>query len=486
MKQLLLWLLVLYIPIQSKQLFVADTQAFLESIQEQNYEHVSLIQEAFFCFDNLDNSKAGFDCYIHSTSIQTLLQVDASQDVILHRAQLLMFAHLYFKLFSLFTLSLHFKLQEGIVAKNYWQQENFEQSLSWRKKSLSSWLHCPSYKKSIISHIKTLIIVEDKIAELLGVICYNKHILSTATGLDNLEQTLLQVIESYHDIFAIKTCEISCQHLSQLYKKIKCVGYTSNMVLKKHKDLYILRYKGTFLSAATLLCVSWVLHQKYKEMVDEVLRKLPIVIDSFVQEHTLDPLHGLKETLWDRKSQRFSKPDFKKFKLEEIKPPDSVWKYLLFYLPEKLCKKVFDTGLHNYNEKMKLIDESVDIINQLLERQWVTIYLAGMGPVFLMMYGTHRLTGYITRESHIKPMRMIIRDIDRLLNTCTSYNDRSFINDGKLMSFVFQFKQYASFLERDELLVMQQDFQDLLSFNLSYLQKQKVVERMYRTYSFLK
>jgi hypothetical protein len=146
-----------------------------------------------------------------------------------------------------------------------------------------------------------------------------------------------------------------------------------------------------------------------------------------------------------------------------------------------------DAGIESVNEARE------KVINPMIETMELTLYIAmiGLGIFggYLAYAGISKgYKHYIKHENWYVPMRYIVRSIDQLLNKITRSDEDKpdFAQDGKMYMLIQHLKEYISCLSGEELFLMNNDINELLSFDLNYYQKRGIVQRMYKTYAFLK
>jgi hypothetical protein len=140
-----------------------------------------------------------------------------------------------------------------------------------------------------------------------------------------------------------------------------------------------------------------------------------------------------------------------------------------------------------YNKKI-----GEELLNPVIECIELNVYLlmvaTVLGGSYIVGSGIKKgYNHYIKHENWYVPMRYIIRSIDKLLNKITRADDKpDFAQEGKLYMLIQHLNEYTICLKGEELFLMNNDIEELLSFDLNYYQKRGIVQRMYKTYEFLK
>lgn len=170
----------------------------------------------------------------------------------------------------------------------------------------------------------------------------------------------------------------------------------------------------------------------------------------------------------------------------EIKLP----KNFNFKIPCNDVNKVWDTLNAIVKELAPTIKGGIDVGNETLRNQNLMLAIVAIAPALIIAYSGYRLTNhtynkYIKHESWYRPMQLLMRDMDRILNKLTTTKDLSYADDGALHLLTLQLKKFVICLPNEELQLIEQDLAELAAYHLSYEQKRGVLERMYRTYEFL-
>lgn len=448
----------------------------LENMQKDFLKNCAMQEEegqkickAFVLFDELCRSSATYSEIVNTSSIQEIFLAEESprQRIV---AQLLFVVLLHEKFLAEAIVQINLQLQDISRAKQYWIQYMLLQPSLCKFFRFSK---CKKdYKDFFNEKITMLESLENVQAELLGICLLSQHRLQKVSNVYQFKDVLDSVFDPFRgfgidkqslDLFGFFKSISSIDFFLQ--EKQKFVAHCLHVYgIPGYNDRYFYMYTGTLLSC----CMGIFVWQKDNNVAYQ--EKAQRAFHGFLQDFLLGPLKGLKRAVWDR-------PDIKlkRFDLEQI--PDTVWSC---YTPERMLKYPLQTVLYNMNK-------GIDVAEEIIKGQQINYYLSAIVPIVLGLYMIYRNGNYYyNHESYFKPMRMILREIDVLCNVLQAKQEMSCIDYGKIYGLVFQLKKYLSCLSSQEKIMIIHDLGELLSFDFTIQQKHKVVERMYRTYSFLK
>lgn len=338
-------------------------------------------------------------------------------------------------------------------------------------------------------------------------------------------------------------------HLLCIHEKLKKHMYFSKTNMQQNdKSSFLVEHWFGVSCATVALLTAAVLYAKNKQEVQSLYTQGKTVVPNFLHEYILNPLVGLKEVVWDGKTKKLehvehfpdiSMPDMIKLKpfpkLSDI-PQSSDMPQYTGYVDSMLnpaIKMVNDTkkdliitanawkddivtaaterqndiqtycniGMNEFvsiinkwkDASEKTLNKKIDEANDtIIKNNQINIYLATLGPV---LFGTYWICSSANKayDHHVRhknwylPMKHIIRSIDQVINkVARSSSGNNFIDDGKLYMLIQHLKGYISCLTSEELFLMYNDIEELLSFDLNYGQKKGIIDRMYKTYEFLK
>ena len=633
----------------------------LLGLRAQKSLHTSTICSALNGVDSIVEQKKRLCSYCDDPSIISLFEVSDKDDYVV-QAQYFVVAKIYRAVFISIIHTSTFMLKNIHEVITYWEVELFKYKSSWLKKTTSYWYRGSAYIEELERRIEQLKDQEKQLATLLGVAAYGLSTLDAITTLhilyDNVPKAISPLYEFFNQFLPgnVATWFYDGEMIHTMIASVYCHAQESVKFAKIPH--HIVRHWGTYSCGAACLLTTLFLYKTYEKDISRYVLKLQDSAEHVLKEYIVDPLVGLKEVLWDKKSQEITQPKFVTFDFDEkqkiieiaeldfgdmeevlnnplkplgelpeldveslrkhaqtiqdqihkVKPTDTILKQagkdfvqglvptgvgksiygyfaeneqksvvadkelsleqkqelLKLYLQnpsenlegfaqatmhvifeevsklemavnesmkkldiaqkesieefnalkkivaqellsikklanelirtmnnmEILAKGMVKTLLVNYDQKMKLVEESVNIVNEaFLKRQWVNIYLAAIGPVLAAGYVSYKLGSRWYDKSYyanyIKPMCKIVRELDVLLNSVLHKTEHDFFVDGKLYYLVWNLKSYIACLDIEEQQQMLVDIKDLTSLHFSYVQKQKVVDRIYRTYEFI-
>lgn len=474
LKKIVLISIGMIIPIQSQSNINNLKKAFLEQEAINKTECNRTINHAFAHVDYLKKSNRSIMHYVKSIEIQKIFQENTESNQMDH-AQLIMIAQLYELFFAQVVQQTNSLLLEIVTAKQYWKTFLCQRSSSNVLKYSSLLLYEATTKDSIKHRICLLESLEKQISELLGIGLYGNHHIQNIDSLSTITQNIQAAINPLDELmrFDIAT------NPSDYFKKISLFqeslqekkGATKKLLQNHGVPYHIKRHVYFYTTLAIVgIAGSVFCHQHWQDMPHYQQKSYDAVKD-FVQEFLVSPMKGLKQALWDRPELNLEKFDLKDM-------PSSI---LTCYTPERFGKYTGQTLLYDFN---KLVDATAEII----KRQRINYYLSAIMPVVIGVYGIYRNGRYYyNHESYFKPMRILLHEIDVICNKTSTEQDKKPFNDFGMIYFcICQLQQYLNCLQDHEKIMMEQDLQELSSFDLSILQKQKTIERMYRTYGFLR
>lgn len=462
------------IPLQSQSNINSLKKTFLEQEAINKTECNRTINHAFAHVDYLKRSNRSIMHYIKSVEIQKIFQENTKSDQMDH-AQLIMAAQLYELFFAQVVQQTNALLLEIVTAKQYWKTFLSQRSSSNLIKYSSLFLYEAITKESIEHKICLLESLEKQVSELLGIGVYGKHHIQNINSLSTITQNIQTALNPLDELMRFDIATSASDYFKKIclfQELLQEKKELTKKLLHDHGVPYHIKRHVYFYTtlAITGIAGSIFCHQHWQDMPHYQQKSYDAVKD-FVQEFLVGPMKGLKQALWDRPELNLEKFDLKDM-------PSSI---LTCYTPERFGKYAGQTLLYDFN---KLVDATAEII----KRQRINYYLSAIMPVVIGMYGVYRNGRYYyNHESYFKPMRILLHEIDVICNkTSTEQDKKSFDDCGMIYFCICQLQQYLNCLQDHEKVMMEQDLQELLSFDLSIVQKQKTVERMYRTYGFLR
>lgn len=419
-------------------------------------------------------------------------------------------------------------LNELIAIKNYWKFEDFHMQQSFFRKNIVYNFYKSEYSKIIKTKLTMLSALEDHINTVLGFCLYGLYKIEK---IDN-EAIIIEQLTDIADQF-LKTLHATDYNFQNqkdflvLYDQLLCINNNFYEQVETFKVRMIENDKNSFISdhwvsvtSAIVAAITFiVICKKNETYIKSLLDQGKIAVPKFFQQYIVDPAIGLKEVAWDGKVKRLEHvepfPDIPE--LLDIPSATEVPRYegysTLFVNPvlnpivetinqtkKELLTTVngwkndfIDMGRNWVKASEKTLNTKIDEVNDtFLKSNQANIYLATIAPVLLGVYwfgsSVHNVYDYQIRYKkwHL-PMKQILRSIDQVINKIEKPLERhSFVDDGKIYVLAQQLKGYVDCLNNQELFLMYDDIKELLSFDLNYAQKKGVIDRMYKTYDFLK
>lgn len=338
-------------------------------------------------------------------------------------------------------------------------------------------------------------------------------------------------------------------HALWMHENIKQHMNSAQLGMQQNGKTFFLVDHWVGISCAAIAIIgAAIMYAKHEQTVKSLCEQGKIAAPNFWQEYIVNPVVGLKEVVWDQKTKTLqhiehfpdiSLPDTIKLKpfpkLSDIPQSPDLPKYAGYVdsmlnpaidmvnvtkkdliTTANVWKDDIVTAITERQNDIQIycnmgIQELVNVMNQwkdasektlntkideandtIIKNNQINMYLATIGPV---LFGTYLLGSssykaydhYIRNKNWYTPMRYIIHSIDQLVNQIArSSTEHSFVDDGKLYMLIQHFRGYIVCLNNEELFLMYNDINELLSFDLNYAQKKGVIDRMYKTYDFLK
>lgn len=150
--------------------------------------------------------------------------------------------------------------------------------------------------------------------------------------------------------------------------------------------------------------------------------------------------------------------------------------------------------IDEFNQARELFYKEVNIkigeLNEIMKTQQLTLYIATIVPACLLAYGSYRVVlslynSHVKHEAWYRPMKLLVRAINKELNNLMNESKRSYAGDGKVYVLALRLKSFMYCLDNEELQLFQDDMHQLLAYDLSYAQKKDALKQMYHTYEFL-
>jgi len=520
-----------------------------ECCKQVDKEHKADVAKAFHALYTLSQDKKPIGEFLNNKSIQNLLGVTSSfrtnkpADMIMYSSQKLLLARMYIQFFQEYIKSMQVLSVSLAQAKEYWKQELFYESLPLHRKNITRWSHDKAYRSALAKRIQILQGIEDKMCSVLGITLYGYHEISKIYTIDSVHLCVSSGILPLYQYYNIPVGDLDSNLVSanRLFQDTKWFADRAQedmksfaQTIEQHKKPHhIVRHKVAYGLALGAVILGACTYKKYEDQVPYYQKKGKDILDNFIKDYIVDAAAAVKKYVWEQNGNIIKKlPTPDHLAMREVLLPGISQKDPLPQI-DGLLTKIDYTGISDNLNKQRLavnqwISSSVDDANKNTEaaskyisaeanglKQYVnqttdvtvkaindigeivnrdgkvTLFMVAVFPTVGLGCGAYYLgrAGYnrfIKHDTWYKPMSDIVRSMDILLNKIIHNKQRSFCDDGKLHLLIFRLKSYMYCLSNDELYLFKDDISQLLSFDLSYEQKHSVLERMHKTYEFLK
>lgn len=408
-------------------------------------------------------------------------------------AQYVMLLHLYSTMFHQYIKTAQSFLNSLISAKRYWFYEDFYMSQAVYRRHPVYSLYSSSYKKIVHSRLALLEDLEAQIAHMLGMCLYGTHKIEQIEREDQIVEYLLEAINplytTYHAPYPVKDIQNDPMQLfhdlSWMYGTMaQHMDYVKIVLEENDKPSFAREHWFGLSCAAITALAAYVVYKQHEQDIPRIQKKTVSSVKYVWNDYVVESVQGLIDILWYDQGKKIKHVEL----LDDLPESHDFRLYLINHLWNKLVYVLNQWKNSAILTANKKIDEGNDLF---MKNQQVNLYLAAIGPVLLGAYVALKCTktGYnrfIQHDNWYAPMKYDLRIADQLINAVARSNKHSFANDGKLYMLIMHMRQYISCLDNEELILMHADLDDLQSFDLTYEQKHGVIERMYRTYQFLK
>jgi len=474
---------------------------YVRTIRSSNVEVAAVVSDAFNAVIKHDKNEK-FTCLIHDGAIQAFFSrsiYQQDQQIIekIQTAQQIILLGMYLILYQHYIQSAQCFLNNLLLSKKYWFYEQFYMSQASLRKHPLYLLYPATYAKKAEARLKGLEDLEEQIAHMLGVSLYGAHILSSLDNEDQIKELLLEASKPLYDVYHLPSSgyETSLDpillftELGYIYGNMDEHMTHVKDVLEENKkpNFFIEHWFGCSCSAAVLIA-AYALYVKHQKEIPVVANKTIKVIDDFIDEYVVQSIDGLVKVVWHGNKGVIPRLPDEMPSFSHVNNRGTRWTNTQGDINIKIDElKARETVLKKWITEMSSFAEDT-----FLKNQQVNLYLAAIGPVLLGTYlayksGRKAYGRFVEHDGWYAPMKYQLRAIDQLINSVAHKDIKhSFADDGKLYMLVMHLSQYITCLQDEELILMRQDLKELLSFELNYDQKQGVLERIYRTYEFLK
>ena len=517
-------------------------------IYEKNNAYGKTIQKAFQIFHQL-SKHAGPMSLLQQNNIANLFLLspqknqEAQFNKYLKDSQNIMLVYIYAKIFQEYIAQTQTLIDQALDYLHYWQTEKFYDKLPMLRKHPIYWYHSPAHKKIVCKHVQALNDLIYQATLLLGIALHGQHQFRQIQDADEILPQLLQatdpLIKHFQTIHLPNATEPEAmfQNTVWLHQNIQVTLQNHQRILHDHAKPHHLIRHGFLYSCIALAAVgTYVLYKTHEAEMPEYHQKAIETWNYILKEYVQIPLQKLKETLWDKKILKIQKmgelaplsasdpinikietTSFKvpnepmnvtvqpePFNVPMIGLPIAIPKFkisasqqtvelppITVTIPPTEINAIKETLNQNKAELRNCFNANAEIISELSRDQQLNLAMAAIAPTVLVSFGAYYAgksvyNKYIKHETWYQPMQMIVREIDKTLNKLTAEATVSFADDGMLHVLTRQLKTYISCLPNEELQLIEQDLRELSAYHLNYQQKRGVLDRMYRTYEFLK
>ncbi len=464
---------------------------YLQLLKYHDDTHAQKLKKAFQVL--VLNNNRQVSRVIQNDTIASALCVAEESNQFVKKVQSVILMHLYEMLFTKYIKTAEKCLHKMICSKMFWSKEKFylTHKRFWNHPLYA--MYSVSYRRKVFEHIAVLDDLEEQVAQMLGIALYGLNKLKTIEDENSMEQTFFQAIQPLYDAYGMvlptspetANIELMYKDMTVLYETMVChIHDVDQMMQYNQKPSFVVQHwAATGVSAVSSVALLY-LYYKNLDQMPMIQDKTYKAATNFVQEYVVDPIKGLKKVLWDGQAAQLA--ELKEF--EKI-PRCELFATLLLNGYINAVGKTVESWLEalrkTFNKDMRMVN------NTILKNQQINFYISAVGPVVWFTYLTCKgsksmYNTFIKHEGWYVPMKYALRVIERILNKDFNLKQRSFVDDGKIYMQAMYIRQHISCLDGEELILMEQDLHDLTSFDLSYQQKKLVVDRMYRTYQFLK
>jgi len=464
--------------------------------------------------------------------------------------QYLILSYLYDQMFQRYITSTETFLNNLLDSQKYWMYEDFYMNQSWTNKNIMYNFYSQQYHALAKKKIAFLHDIEQQVSYMLGICLYAISRIEKITIEDQIADNIVQFSQLFYQLYnAPMIDKVDQKNPINLYKDLIWINDNLEKHMQQSKELLDENSKPSFFAeypvatscAVITALAAVIIYKKHEQDIPGWLDRIKSIGSTMYHDYFINSLYKIKRIAWDGTSTDFPNLDWKPLSKVppittrlpikknqgyknlgvdaqasvigiplsgSIKANDEVHKYVnekeeviqeglsavndILYSIDSLCQKGINPIIDNVNAIPELKKEIQEQIKPIIEATELTLYTSIAGLGLFMGYlvysgGKKGYSHYIKHENWYKPMRYIIRSIDQLLNKITRADDNpDFAQDGKMYMLIQHLKKYITCLKNEELFLMNNDINELLSFDLNYYQKRGIVQRMYKTYEFLK
>jgi len=407
-------------------------------------------------------------------------------------AQYLMLLHLYMTMFHQYIKTAESFLNDLIGAKKYWFYEDFYMSQSPLRRHPVYSMYSSTYKQNVQHRVAVLEELEGQVAHVLGMCLYGTQKISAIEREDQIVEFLAEAIKSlygqYHVPYPLAEEQteptLLFQDLLWIYGAMaQNMESVKTELGENNKPSFVAEHWFGLTCTAAAVVAAYVVYKQNEEDIPRLKEKAATTAKYIWSDYIIIPIQELYAILWEGKQTKIPDVPEKAYLRKDLK--------LGVDLLLKDANETTRDLAKSYNALLGWAHELLPTIRGVVTSQQINLQLAAIGPIILSVYGAGKCTkaGYnrfVKHDNWYAPMKYSLRAADQLINSVARGNAHSFADDGKLYMLIKNVQQYIACLNNEELILMHTDLSDLLSFDLTYEQKHGVIERMYRTYQFLK
>lgn len=440
---------------------------FLQNIQDSNVQNKKIIINAFKQFEILKKRKESLKYYLDSLEIKTLFFLSTKEYEAVYQAQFLMLICLYDVYFSQATNSLCKALH-----KILYKLKNLKHLLSPSLKHsfIKTCCYGLHYEEILDRQIAQLVQIQQEVASVLGMVRYAKFYLQKFKNIDDGKDVLtFGMIPLYDYCHKCKTND-----LQDLFKNLQVVhSCVENL---EHKVIGLLE-------SQTSQLLKWCSRGAKGGVLASCVTGLYFLYNYYQKQ---DIKKGKQKPLrWILFGKDIFAVDFCDFlKSYEQKNLDKSWLSGFFSYKQK---KDFEKECADYLRSWyQIVGMAYEYIRTAcnLDKKDAVILLFSMYGAYIASSNVYKY--YMHNNGYLKRLRVLIRELDIQLNLLVERSNVSFADEGMVFYITNCMRKNIKNLSYQEAVMMKCDCEELVSFDVSYVQKYRIIERMYRTYEFLK
>jgi hypothetical protein len=499
MKRFFLFLIILLVTEQinthNRSVLYNLQEMQTDYILKKNSEYGITIQKAFKTFHTTSKNSKSI-ALLRNIDIANLFLLapqktdDSTFNTYTQTTQQIMLVYLYFTIFNDYIARSEQFIEQLICSLDYWKNEMFYDKLPLMRKHPTYWCHSHDHKRLVKEHVQILEKTKEHATCLLGIALHGKYELCQIKDHDDI---LVQLTKSLNPL--LQHFQVVPQNIDLPPKAMfqDTIWLTQNMqeqlkifkkILHSHQQPHhLVRHGFLYSCIAATTIAAYITYKVHEDKIPEYKQKIIEKCNYLFKEYIEIPAADLIDVVWEQKNNKLVP-----FKKPKDLPTDHSWKTWI------IDQRINDIFIW-WNEFMNNIFEggnaNLEVINKTGTQQRLTLASAAISPAIIAIYVSYRISNhtynkYVKHESWYRPMQLIMREIDKILNKLITNPECSYADDGMLHILTLQLKTFISCLPNEELQLIEEDLRELLTYHLNYEQKRGVMQRMYRNYEFLK